>query len=133
MAWQQRTVHLLLLLSGAALATLAVARSVPLVGSQRKFFSLPWSMRLVGAVPYRIAPLHAQFCQAHRSNFVVAAVQKVGPAVVRINAARYGQAPGGFDDPLLRRFFGSEPSAPPSRRVEAVPDLDSLSIPMVRF
>jgi len=52
--------------------------------------------------------------------FVVAAVQKVGPAVVRINAARTvtSQAPGGFDDPLLRRFFGSEPSAPPSRRVE---------------
>jgi len=39
-------------------------------------------------------------------NFVVAAVQKVGPAVVRINAARTvtSQAPGGFDDPLCGDF-----------------------------
>jgi len=50
-------------------------------------------------------------------NFVVAAVQKVGPAVVRINAARTvsAQAPDEFDDPVMRRFFGS---APPARRVE---------------
>jgi len=50
-------------------------------------------------------------------NFVVAAVQKVGPAVVRINAARTvsAQAPDEFDDPVIRRFFGS---APPATRVE---------------
>ncbi|KJH69901.1 serine protease [Aliterella atlantica CENA595] len=50
-------------------------------------------------------------------NFVVAAVQKVGPAVVRINAARTvsSQIPDEFDDPVMRRFFGS---APPARRVE---------------
>jgi serine protease Do len=50
-------------------------------------------------------------------NFVVTAVQKVGPAVVRINAARTvsSQAPDEFDDPMMRRFFGS---APRSRRVE---------------
>lgn len=50
-------------------------------------------------------------------NFVVAAVQKVGPAVVRINAARTvsAQAPDEFDDPVMRRFFGS---APPATRVE---------------
>ncbi len=51
------------------------------------------------------------------SNFVVTAVQKVGSAVVRINAARTvsSQAPDEFDDPMMRRFFGS---APRSRRVE---------------
>lgn len=50
-------------------------------------------------------------------NFVVTAVQKVGPAVVRINAARTvsSQAPDEFDDPMMRRFFGSNPR---SRRVE---------------
>jgi len=50
-------------------------------------------------------------------NFVVTAVQKVGSAVVRINAARTvsSQAPDEFDDPMMRRFFGS---APRSRRVE---------------
>ncbi len=50
-------------------------------------------------------------------NFVVTAVQKVGSAVVRINAARTvsSQAPDEFDDPMMRRFFGSTPR---SRRVE---------------
>lgn len=50
-------------------------------------------------------------------NFVVTAVQKVGSAVVRINAARTvsSQVPDEFDDPMMRRFFGS---APRSRRVE---------------
>ncbi len=50
-------------------------------------------------------------------NFVVTAVQKVGSAVVRINAARTvsSQSSDEFDDPMMRRFFGS---TPPSRRVE---------------
>ncbi len=122
MAWQQRTVHLLLLLSGAAVATLSGC-SVPLGGLSKENAS---------PEPVVNAPLpqgrSLQDSSASRAilpsptdpNFVVAAVQKVGPAVVRINAARTvtSQAPGGFDDPLLRRFFGSEPSAPPSRRVE---------------
>ena len=122
MAWQQRTVHLLLLLSGAAVATLSGC-SVPLGGLSKENAS---------PEPVVNAPLpqgrSLQDSSASRAilpsptdpNFVVAAVQKVGPAVVRINAARTvtSRAPGGFDDPLLRRFFGSEPSAPPSRRVE---------------
>ena len=51
-------------------------------------------------------------------NFVVAAVQKVGPAVVRINAARTvsDEGPTGSDDPILRRFFGVPPSAQPRQR-----------------
>ncbi|AFZ33303.1 HtrA2 peptidase [Gloeocapsa sp. PCC 7428] len=53
-------------------------------------------------------------------NFVVAAVQKVGPAVVRINAARTvsRQLPAELDDPILRRFFGIQPNpAQPRQRV----------------
>ncbi len=51
-------------------------------------------------------------------NFVVAAVQKVGPAVVRINAAKTvtTQLPEAFNDPLLRRFFGG-PEAQPRERI----------------
>lgn len=51
-------------------------------------------------------------------NYVVAAVQKVGPAVVRINAAKTvsSRAPEGFDDPVLRRFFGLDESARPRQR-----------------
>lgn len=50
-------------------------------------------------------------------NFVVAAVQKVGPAVVRINAAKtVTDQSEGFDDPRLRQFFGVPPSASPRQR-----------------
>ena len=55
------------------------------------------------------------------TNFVVAAVEKVGPAVVRIDSARTvkRQVPDGFeDDPFFRRFFGDQPnSQPPERTV----------------
>ena len=53
-------------------------------------------------------------------NFVVAAVQKVGPAVVRINSTRTvtTQVPQQFDDPIFRRFFGGGQYAPPRQRVE---------------
>jgi len=53
------------------------------------------------------------------SNFVIQVVQKVGPAVVRINSSRTvkSQIPEEFNDPFLRRFFGSQ--LPQSReRVE---------------
>jgi Do/DeqQ family serine protease len=43
-------------------------------------------------------------------NFVIRVVQRVGPAVVRINSSRTvkAQIPEEFNDPLLRRFFGSQ-------------------------
>ncbi|RUR74634.1 HhoA/HhoB/HtrA family serine endopeptidase [Chlorogloeopsis fritschii PCC 9212] len=45
-------------------------------------------------------------------NFVVKVVQKVGPAVVRIDAARtiMSRSPDEFSDPFFRRFFGDLPS-----------------------
>ncbi|MDM9381964.1 HhoA/HhoB/HtrA family serine endopeptidase [Chlorogloeopsis sp. ULAP01] len=45
-------------------------------------------------------------------NFVVKVVQKVGPAVVRIDAARtiISRSPDEFSDPFFRRFFGDSPS-----------------------
>ena len=46
-------------------------------------------------------------------NFVVNVVQKVGPAVVRIDTSRrVSSLPDGFNDPFLRRFFGDVPSQP---------------------
>ena len=48
---------------------------------------------------------------SNNPNFVVGVVQKVGPAVVRIDASRtvVSQGPDDFDDPIVRRFFGSQP------------------------
>lgn len=53
------------------------------------------------------------------NNFVVAAVDKVGPAVVRIDSARTVRRQGSneYRDPFFRRFFGEEFEAPPERTV----------------
>jgi S1-C subfamily serine protease len=47
-------------------------------------------------------------------NFIALAVQKVGPAVVRIDSAREvaDQVPEEFKQPFFRRFFGSEIPTP---------------------
>jgi serine protease Do len=54
---------------------------------------------------------------SNNPNFVVGVVQKVGPAVVRIDASKkvISQIPDEFDDPISRRFFGS----PSTERVES--------------
>ncbi|MBD0335344.1 MAG: trypsin-like peptidase domain-containing protein [Cyanobacteria bacterium Co-bin13] len=55
------------------------------------------------------------------TNFIADAVDRVGPAVVRIDAARtvVRQTPSIFNDPFFREFFGDFGVAgPPSTRVE---------------
>ncbi|MEO0541817.1 MAG: HhoA/HhoB/HtrA family serine endopeptidase [Cyanobacteria bacterium P01_A01_bin.105] len=56
-----------------------------------------------------------------QSNFIADAVQKVGPAVVRIDASRSVRGvPDAFENPLFRRFFGDDdgPGGPPSQLPE---------------
>jgi S1-C subfamily serine protease len=50
-------------------------------------------------------------------NFIATAVEKVGPAVVRIDAARKvgNDMPDAFNNPFFRRFFGDEVPAPRER------------------
>jgi S1-C subfamily serine protease len=47
-------------------------------------------------------------------NFIATAVQKVGPAVVRIDSSRkiYSRLPENLKQPLLRRFFGNDHDTP---------------------
>jgi Do/DeqQ family serine protease len=54
------------------------------------------------------------------SNYVTSVVNKVGTAVVRIEASRTvnSSLPDEFNDPRLRRFFGSEGGIPQQRRLE---------------
>ena len=52
---------------------------------------------------------------SNRRNFIAQAVQKVGPAVVRIDSARQvaeQPIPEEFEQPFFRRFFGNEPMPP---------------------
>jgi S1-C subfamily serine protease len=55
-------------------------------------------------------PLPSSSQSQENWNFIAQAVQKVGPAVVRIDAARQlsEQMPESFDQPFFRRFFGEE-------------------------
>jgi Do/DeqQ family serine protease len=51
-------------------------------------------------------------------NFIADAAEKVGPAVVRINASRTVKAkerPEILDDPMMKRFFGEMPDQPKER------------------
>lgn len=55
------------------------------------------------------------------ANFIAAAVERVGPAVVRIDAERSvsAMAPDALNNPFFRRFFGEEmPSLPDPDRLE---------------
>jgi len=54
------------------------------------------------------------------SNFITQVVEKVGPAVVRIDSSRTvtSQIPEAFNNPLFRQFFGSELPMGPQERVE---------------
>jgi S1-C subfamily serine protease len=53
-------------------------------------------------------------------NFIATAVQKTGPAVVRINATRKVANPisDALKNPLLRRFFGEDEQPIPQQRME---------------
>lgn len=54
------------------------------------------------------------FAKSGDPNFVVGVVQKVGPAVVRIDSTRIvsSRKPDEFNDPFFRRFFGDQQSQP---------------------
>ena len=51
------------------------------------------------------------------ANFISTAVERIGPAVVRIDAARkvVNSLPDAFQNPLFRRFFGDEVPVPKER------------------
>ncbi|MEM8674790.1 MAG: HhoA/HhoB/HtrA family serine endopeptidase [Cyanobacteria bacterium P01_G01_bin.67] len=57
-------------------------------------------------------------------NFIAAAVQKVGPAVVRIDASRQVSSalPDNFKHPLFRRFFGSSEEGDRSSAARDTPE-----------
>ncbi|NJK53297.1 MAG: PDZ domain-containing protein [Leptolyngbyaceae cyanobacterium SU_3_3] len=68
----------------------------------------------------QIAQRSSAILSATDPNFIAAAVERVGPAVVRINSSRTvkNRVPPIFNDPFFRQFFGSEIPDMPSTRVE---------------
>jgi len=100
---------------------------LPVLGAGMALLGDRW---LVGAPPLE-SPAQATetlVAQATRNrailsatdpNFIVNAVERVGPAVVQIETSRTvrTRAPAIFNDPFFRQFFGDMP-LPPSNRVQ---------------
>jgi Do/DeqQ family serine protease len=117
--WQKPIIYLLLPLVGASAAVLgdhwlssnvpstpvAIAQTAPITSPQ---------IAQVPATRGTILPGGTD------SNFIVNAVERVGPAVVRIDSSRTvkSQVPQLFNDPFFRQFFGSDLPNSPSTRVE---------------
>lgn len=81
------------------------------------------SQTSVGAVPPVPVPAavvyqNTQTSTRRSDNFIAAAVEKVGPAVVRIDAARRVSSLDSIDNPILRRFFGEDETNSQPDRVE---------------
>jgi len=112
--WQQPVVPLLMFLGGIALTSLGgCSTTTPPSTAQTE---QPTTSTAVSQTTQEQSPIVSS---SSDPNFVVAVVQKVGPAVVRIDASRTisQQVPDEYDDPFFRRFFG-EPPTQPRERVE---------------
>lgn len=96
------------------LSLLTIGSGAGLLGSRYLDARIPWGDRSP-ALPVVLQPLPQNPPIPNANpNFIAAAVEKVGPAVVRIDATRRvaGKVPDTFRNPLLKRFFGDRfPSA----------------------
>lgn len=104
-------------------ALLAVGGGAGVVGSQY-LFNQPQSENYSG-LPTVLKPYSGSGDQTtataayepSNSNFIAVAVEKVGPAVVRIDAARKiaNDVPDALQNPLFKRFFGGDLPMPRER------------------
>ncbi|MBD2196960.1 MULTISPECIES: HhoA/HhoB/HtrA family serine endopeptidase [Calothrix] len=108
--WKKAAASLSLVLLGSGM-TLAGGY---LAGNQEK---LSQSASNLAVSPVNAAP---PLPAATDPNFITEVVQRVGPAVVRINSSRTvrSRIPEEFNDPFFRRFFGSQVPIPQERQVQ---------------
>jgi S1-C subfamily serine protease len=108
-----------------AAVVLAAGLGVGWVGKTYFSSALPSAGRFIAPTELPIArepdrvPLQTRSANSGESrNFIAAAVERVGPAVVRINTSRQvtRTLPDEFDNPFFRNFFGDEGAPPPSQR-----------------
>ncbi|MDJ0705211.1 MAG: HhoA/HhoB/HtrA family serine endopeptidase [Leptolyngbyaceae cyanobacterium MO_188.B28] len=105
--WRQTAVYGLLAVMGAGVSLLAL-RTAP-------SRAVPLAQHPISQAPSGTSRLFV----GEGSNFIAAAVERVGPAVVRIDSSRTvtQQLPSVFNDPFFREFFGDfgVPNSPPTR------------------
>lgn len=114
-SWKQPAIYLMLPFIGAGIASIG-----------DRGLSSSNSVSVVQPVLAQVAKTQVAqsrtgaILSATDPNFIASAVERVGPAVVRINSSRTvrTQIPPIFNDPFFRQFFGSELPNAPSTRVE---------------
>lgn len=108
----QKSVTYLSLLFVGSVGTLLGTQMVP-----SRAVSPPQTV--VAGNPLTLAQLPAPL-PGGDENFIASAVDRVGPAVVRIDASRTvrTRVPSIFNDPFFREFFGNQVPTPPASRVQ---------------
>lgn len=101
---------------------LAIGGGAGLIGSQYllgqgRTLSLTPTVPVVNPIANASNPAIVAASQSANANFIALAVEKVGPAVVRIDASRKvsNDLPDAFKNPLFRRFFGDDLPEPQER------------------
>ncbi|MGH8000240.1 MAG: HhoA/HhoB/HtrA family serine endopeptidase [Brasilonema sp.] len=109
--WKKAAFHLSLVLLGSGMT---------LAGGYLASHSQQVSKNASDLAVSRVNAAPPMPASAEGTSFVTKVVQRVGPAVVRIDASRTvkTQLPEEFNDPLLRRFFGSALPDSQQKRVE---------------
>ncbi len=114
-SWRQPAIYLMLPLVGAGTAVmgdrwLSSSNPVPMV-----------QPAIAQAAETQVAQSRTDaILSSTDPNFIATAVERVGPAVVRIDSSRTvkTQVPPIFNDPFFRQFFGSDLPDTPFTRVE---------------
>ena len=86
-------------------------------GSVERLTALPVALPPMTGRTFPSGRVSGSRTEHNNLNFIAAAVEKVGPTVVRINATHKValQIPEAFNNPLFRRFFGSKQPIPEER------------------
>jgi S1-C subfamily serine protease len=108
--WKKPITYLALVFAGAGITVL----------STRLFPNnplLPQSTKPTQTITASQPPVN--LATANNSNFITTVVDKVGPAVVRIDSTQTIQNPASriFNDPFFQEFFGSQFPTPPSKEI----------------
>lgn len=114
LSWKHLTLSLTLLAIGGG-AGLLSSRYLPPERPLEHLSAVPVTIPPVSEQPFSSREFNG--ASGGGRNFISTAVEKVGPAVVRINATRkvVNQIPEAFNNPLFRRFFGDERQIPEER------------------
>lgn len=110
---------------GRSIALICAGAGIAVAGAYFAWYpGLHGTTQAIAQVPTNPSPASpttpSAVLSAENSNFITNVVQKVGPAVVRIDATRtvQTQLPDAFNDPLFRQFFGNQLPTVPSQQIE---------------